>query len=154
MFWASRWAGSWAFVGGLLGLLLGGLLGRCHGVLKQHRPCHRTDASQAGAQPTGDLRHRVVDVRYHLLALEGRARGDHRSAGLHHVGGDDARRTRGCDDDVGLAHVRRDVRHPGMHHRYSGVASWPLEREQQCERAADREPPTDHHAWRPSIGTP
>ena len=78
-----------------------------------------------GDSHDGDLGDVVGDVGDDLLALERHAGGHDDRAGLDHVGGDEARRAGGGDEDVGLAGVRADVGDPGVHHGDRGVGVGP-----------------------------
>ena len=102
-------------------------LGGLDHVGQEHRPGHRADPAGVGADEAGD----VPDVGVHVARddrLAGRLVDDprdadveHRGAGLDHVGGDDAGHAGRRDDDVGLAHLGREVARAGVAQRDRGV---------------------------------
>ena len=92
-----------------------------------------------GRDPAGDLADRLVDVGHHLAAVHRDPRAHHRGTGLHHVGRDDRRPPGRGDEDVGLTGVGPQVGHAGVDDGHRRVRVRLLEREEQRERAADRE---------------
>ena len=113
------------------------------GVLQEHRPGHRPDPAEPRGHPPGDLGDALVDVGEQPATLPRRPGADDGGTGLDHVRRDDAGVAGGGDDDVTLAHVVGEVGDTRVDDGHRGVAARPLQREEQRERAADRQPAPD-----------
>ena len=79
-----------------------------------------------------------------MYARKGNTSSNNRSAGLHHVGGDESWRTRRSDDDVRFTRVGAEVGNTGMHNGDRSVGVWSLKCEQIGKRSADGETATNN----------